>query len=454
MEQLEQLDRSRARAARRRWRCCSSTSITSSASTTRSATCVGDALLQHGGARITDCLRATDLVARFGGDEFMVLLPDAATARDGARRSRSKLLAAIERAARRRGPADLGHAVDRHRDLPATTAHAPSELIKHADTAMYLRQVARARQPCSSSTRRWPSAAYAALVMEGELAQALARGEFVLHFQPQVRAPRRRLRRRRGADPLAPSASAACCCPTTSSRWPSSAGLMLPIGQWVLREAARCAPRWHAMAASTAAPVAVNLSTHAVPVERLRRRACAQVLRDDGLAGQPARARADRAHADGRPAPRCKQTLLQLKALGMRISVDDFGTGYSSLGHLKELPIDKMKIDRSLRPATCRPSATRRRSPRAIIQMGAQPRHHGDRRRRRDRGAARASRREPAATSCRAWIGAPMPSEAFEALGRAQLPRAALERALRRFCFALSRALPAGERHLLARAPR
>ena len=121
--------------------------------------------------------------------------------------------------------------------------------------------------------------------------------------------------------------------------------LMLPIGQWVLKRGGALrnalAARWD----SSVEPVAVNLSTRAVPLDRLRR--CGRAgAAETGVAGGLLELElTERMLMDD--LADVKQRLMRLKALGLRISVDDFGTGYSSLGHLKELPIDKVKIDRS-----------------------------------------------------------------------------------------------------------
>jgi EAL domain-containing protein (putative c-di-GMP-specific phosphodiesterase class I) len=142
--------------------------------------------------------------------------------------------------------------------------------------------------------------------------------------------------------------------------------LMLPIGQWVLKEAARLAARWHAMGLAVA-PVAVNLSTvqfHSIGFID----AVAQVLPQDGIGdGLLELELTERMLMDD--LGEVKQRLARLKSMGLHISVDDFGTGYSSLGHLKELPIDKVKIDRSFvhdLPGNRDSAAITR----AIIQMG------------------------------------------------------------------------------------
>ena len=322
----------------------------------------GDRLLQTVALRITACLRATDLVARLGGDEFLVLLADASDRGDVEDVAR-KLLAAIEAPFDAEGrPISVSPSVGVA--LYPEHGTSPSELIKHADAAMYLAK-ARGRANVQFFDPGTASAAYSALVLEGELAEGLARGEFVLHFQPQLRArdgafvgsealirwrhPRRGL--------LLPDEF----IPIAEQR-----RLMLPIGRWALHEAARCAQSWTG-GVLDGAPVAVNLSSMQFQssnfVETVQ-----QVLRDTGLAGERLELELTERMLMS-DLVQVKETLLRLKALGIRISVDDFGTGYSSLGHLKELPIDKMKIDRSFvsdLPAERDSAAIAT----AIIQMG------------------------------------------------------------------------------------
>ena len=302
---------------------------------------IGDQLLKTVAARISASLRAGDVVARFGGDEFIVLLDDAA--RDDVAQVAHKLLRAIEL------PVDA-----EGRDLSVTPSvgiamfphdgATPTELIKNADTAMYIAK-SRGRANCQFFDPAVASAAYDALVLESELAQALQRDEFVLHYQPQVRAADGAPGRHRGADPLDGIPSAACCGPDAFIALAEQQRVMLPISQWVLRTAARAALRWRSAGADRRAGRDQPLQ-HAVPRRRLRRGRGAGAARGR-RARRMDRARADRAHADGRRRRRQAHAAAAASALGMRVSVDDFGTGYSSLAHLKELPIDGMKIDRS-----------------------------------------------------------------------------------------------------------
>jgi len=295
---------------------------------------VGDTLLQTVAARILACLRATDLVARFGGDEFMVLLVGVAP--DDAAEVAHKLLAAVEVPVDADGreisvTPSVGIAM-----FPADGA-TPDELIKHADTAMYLAK-ARGRANYQFVDPAVTGAAYAALVLESQLAQALQRDEFVLHFQPQVDAVDGALA---GVEALIRWHH-----PDQGLLWPEAfialaeqRRLMLPIGQWVLRSAARAARRWRSRGLLDV-PMAVNLSGmqfHADGfVDAVR-----QVLREEQVPGEWLELElTERMLMDDLAAVR--RTLDALKALGIRISVDDFGTGYSSLAHLKGLPIDSM----------------------------------------------------------------------------------------------------------------
>jgi len=305
---------------------------------------VGDTLLRTVAARITACLRATDVVARFGGDEFMVLL--AGLAHDG------QHVAQAEEVARKLLECIALPLVAEGRPLSVTPSlgvalypghgSTAEELIKHADSAMY-RAKARGRATVQFFDPSIASSAYDALVMEGQLAQALERSEFELYFQPQVSADHGRLV---GAEalirwhhPEQGLLSADAFIPNAEQR-----PLMLPIGQWVLTEALRCVLRWQAMGLGVA-PVAVNLSSVQFQSPGFVE-AVAQALPPGGLGdGWLELELTERMLMDDVGA--VKERLDRLRAMGLHISVDDFGTGYSSLGHLKELPIDKLKIDRS-----------------------------------------------------------------------------------------------------------
>ena len=300
---------------------------------------IGDQLLQTVAARISASLRAGDVVARFGGDEFIVLLDDAA--RDDVAQVAHKLLRAIELPVEAEGR-DLSVTPSVGIALFPNDGATPTELIKNADTAMYIAK-SRGRANCQFFDPAVASAAYDALVLESELAQALQRDEFVLHFQPQVRARDGRLA---GIEALIRwmHPERGLLRPDAFIALAEQQRVMLPISQWVLRSAARAALRWRAMGLIDV-PIAVNLSSMQFRADGFVD-AVAQVLREEGVPGNWLELElTERMLMDD--VGDVKRTLQQLRALGMRVSVDDFGTGYSSLAHLKELPIDGMKIDRS-----------------------------------------------------------------------------------------------------------
>lgn len=322
---------------------------------------VGDTLLQTIARRITESLRGTDVVARFGGDEFIVLLPRTLQRMD-VEEVAHKLLGRIEVPVNADGrlisvTPSIGISMFPH------DGETADDLIKHADTAMYLAK-SRGRANFQFFNSAMASSAYDALVLESQMSQALARGEFVLHFQPQVRARDGVLV---GAEALIRwnHPERGLLMPDAFIPLAEQQRLMLPIGQWVLREAARCARRWHE-AGLTGVPVAVNLSTVQFQTSGFTA-LIEQLMAEEGVSGDLLELElTERMLMDD--LPEVKRKLRELKALGIRISVDDFGTGYSSLAHLKELPIDKMKIDRSFvlgLPAESDSAAIAR----AIVQM-------------------------------------------------------------------------------------
>ena len=221
---------------------------------------VGDTLLRTVAQRFTASLRATDVVSRFGGDEFMVLLPGlpGSDAHAGdAEEVAQKLLATIGAPLDAEGrPLSVTPSIGIA--LYPGDAATPEELVRHADAAMYLAK-SRGRANYQFFDAGAVGSAYAELVLEGQLAQALERGEFELYFQPQVGArdgaltgaeallrwhhPQRGLL---GADAFIGVAE--------------QRQLMLPIGQWVIGQAVRCAGRWRQLGLKLAT-VAANLSS-------------------------------------------------------------------------------------------------------------------------------------------------------------------------------------------------
>jgi len=303
---------------------------------------VGDTLLRTVAGRITECLRASDLVARFGGDEFMVLLPSAHQRIDSEEVAH-KLLRTIEQPMEVEGQSisvtpSIGIAFfPDHGDTPAT-------LIKHADTAMYVAK-SRGRANYQFFEASMASLAYEALLLEIQLAQALERGEFELVYQPLVSA---RDGRCVGAEALIRwhHPERGLLGPDEFVPMAEQRRLMRHIGRWAIRQAVQTAKGWQAAHGSRAPLlVAVNLSSlefHASDFAD----GVAAVLREEGVPGDWLELElTERVLMDDIEA--VKQALRRLKGLGVRVAIDDFGTGHSSLSHLRELAVDKIKIDRS-----------------------------------------------------------------------------------------------------------
>ena len=299
----------------------------------------GDVLLQTLAQRLRQLLRASDLVARFGGDEFLVLLPGPQPL-DVVQEVAQKILTAFAVPLLLEGRSisvtpSVGIA------LYPLHANTPSDLIRCADAAMYLaKQQGRATQRCYDP--ELGQRALAALELESQLTQAVARGEFVLHYQPQVWASNGRLV---GAEALIrwQHPTRGLVLPDHFMPLAEEQRLIMPIGQWVLREAVRAARRWHD--AGHKLPVSVNVASLQFRDAGFGANV-AQVLHEEGLSGEWLELEiTERMLMDDIDA--VSATLADLKALGVRIAIDDFGTGYSSLGRLNRLPIDRIKIDRS-----------------------------------------------------------------------------------------------------------
>ncbi|MCK7592069.1 putative bifunctional diguanylate cyclase/phosphodiesterase [Pseudomarimonas salicorniae] len=299
---------------------------------------VGDQVLAKVAAMLHAILRDDDLLARMGGDEFILLLDridGPAQTEAIARRITDTLSAPLELDERRlQVQASVGIAL-----YPQDGAH-PAELISRADMAMYEaklrgRSAIRYFAPGIERQRRRETE------LHEQLAGALERGEFRLVFQPQVLLADGALigaeALLRWTDPMGRPVS-----PTVFVPAAERSGLIRPLGDWVLGQALDwlCrTPRPDRMR------VAVNLSARQLDDPQLAERILDQVQRR-GLGAERLELEVTESMLmENREA--CIDSLRQLRAAGVRIAVDDFGTGYSSLNYLRFLPIDVLKIDRS-----------------------------------------------------------------------------------------------------------
>jgi diguanylate cyclase (GGDEF)-like protein/PAS domain S-box-containing protein len=301
----------------------------------------GDELLAAVAARLKHALRPSDTVARFGGDEFGLVLDEINTERDA--------IAAAERiAAVFARPFVLGadeHFVTTSIGIAlAEGGEAPDELIRDADAAMYrAKERGRARYELFDEMTR--GRAIARLRVENDLRRAVERDELLLAYQPMVSLHDESIV---GVEALIrwEHPGRGLIPPDEFIPVAEETGLIERIGHWVLDRACRQAAQW-ARAHQDVAPVgiAVNLS----PLQLAQRgfpEVVADVLHGSGL--DPASLSLEITETvllD--EADVIAENLLALKSLGVRLVLDDFGTGYSSLSYLTRLPLDALKVDRS-----------------------------------------------------------------------------------------------------------
>jgi len=303
----------------------------------------GDAFLIEVAQRLGSSVRDDDTVARLGGDEFTILLEDIGTEAEAiqtAERIAQALQVPILLDSRElRVTASIGIVVSNSGE------HQSSEgFLRAADVAMYCAK-AEGKAGYSIFEPSMEQRAVDRLEIEIALRQAVDRGEFLLHYQPIVRLDDGQItevealiRWLRPGHGIVPPASFIPIAEET--------GLIVPIGQWVLREACRQAVAWHTRSFDEPRlAISVNLSArqfqHANLVGDIR-----QVLLETGLDPRTLKLEITES-ALMEDAESAAATMRTLKELGIQLAIDDFGTGYSSLSYLRRFPLDTLKIDRS-----------------------------------------------------------------------------------------------------------
>ncbi len=310
----------------------------------------GDRVLLEVAKRLVSSIRAGDTAARFGGDEFAVLLEDIESPQHAAEIAERMLESLAE-------PLHLEHKdVGVRASLGISVAEADDlsdaeELVRNADAAMYI-----AKGDGKGGYRLFEPAMHervlARLELRADLQRAVTSDQFVLHYQPVVRLAEGEivglealLRWEHPERGLVP--------PDEFIPFAEETGLIVPIGRWVLRTAAREGRRLREQTGSTDLSICVNLSVkqlfHSDIVADVRDALEQADLDPSALTLEITESvmMADTELAI--------QRLHGLKQLGVRLAMDDFGTGYSSLSYLSKFPIDVLKMDRSLLNAGASP---------------------------------------------------------------------------------------------------
>ena len=297
---------------------------------------IGDLLLAKVADRLRSTVRPTDTVARIGGDEFVILqtgIREAGNTQALARR----IVDLISRTYMVDGHlltigASVGVAIA---PMDGETA---DKLLKNADLALY-----RAKLDGRGTYRFFEPEMDARMQarrrLELDMRQALARREFQLHYQPQLQLDGDKLI---GCEALIrwKHPERGLVSPLDFIPLAEEIGLIVPIGEWVIRQACRDATTWPA-----GMSVAVNVSPAQFKSDRLVE-TIISALASSGLSAR----RLEVEITEGvllQESEKTLQTLHRLRELGVRVSMDDFGTGYSSLSYLRSFPFDKIKIDRS-----------------------------------------------------------------------------------------------------------
>lgn len=300
---------------------------------------IGDKLLCQVADRLKECVREGDTVARFGGDEFTIMLSEV-TNEEGAAKVAEKILESI------RHPIIVGD----HELFISTSAGIslyPSDgensdtLLKNADTAMYLSKE-KNRDNYQFYTPALNQKTHERLLIENQLRRAIERKEFILHYQPKININNGELT---GFEALVRwnHPERGLLLPGEFIPIAEETGMIVPLGEWVLRTACAQNKRWQD-AGYPPLSVSVNLSGRQFHLQNLTE-VIRRILKETGL--DPYWLELEITESTVmKNSEYTVETLYKLKKMGVKLSIDDFGTGYSSLGQLKRFPVDKLKIDK------------------------------------------------------------------------------------------------------------
>ncbi|MGY1601918.1 putative bifunctional diguanylate cyclase/phosphodiesterase [Geodermatophilus sp. SYSU D00815] len=304
----------------------------------------GDQLLTAVAARLAGCVRPEDVVGRLGGDEFAVVVADGPRT---ARAVAARVLAAFSDPVTVAGRSHVVHVSIGVADTTTAAERTAGTLLRNADLAMYLAKAQGKHRVVVYADGMDEAARGKVELVEG-LSVALDEGQLEVHYQPVVSLS--------GGEPVGYEVTGyeallrwhhperGMVSPAEFVPLAEDTGLIVPIGAWVLAEAARQAVAW-SQEAGRPIRMAVNLSPRQLAEEDIVA-TVAGALEDTGLPAAQLTLEVTESVLV-QDVDRVVDRLLALRALGVRVAIDDFGTGYSSLSYLRRLPADIIKIDRS-----------------------------------------------------------------------------------------------------------
>ena len=309
----------------------------------------GDELLRDAGRQLKELVREGDTVGRVGGDEFVLILPELARV-DDATEVAQRVIESFRR------PQTLaGHEFHITSSIGITIfptdGDSPEALLTNADIAMYHAKE-QGRDNYQFYTADLNARILERVALENDLRHGLEREEFVVYYQPQVNIKSGQIV---GMEALLrwQHPDRGLVMPMEFIPAADETGLIVPLGEWVLRTACAQTKAWQDAGLSSLR-IAVNLSTRQFQERDLAERV-AQVLEETGL--DPHRLQLEITESAAiQDVDYTAKTLQHLKEMGVQIAIDDFGTGHSALSYLRRFPIDVVKIDRSfIRDLTTNP---------------------------------------------------------------------------------------------------
>jgi diguanylate cyclase (GGDEF)-like protein len=305
----------------------------------------GDVLLQQVAQRLKTCVREEDTVARLGGDEFVVMLQSLSTRPEEAASQAQKvgetILTSLNKPYQLNGT-EYNSSCSVGATLFGKTHQDAADLLKQADIAMYQVKNTGRNALCFFDPNML-AAITARADTERALRQALELKQLVLHYQIQVAAHGSPI----GAEVLIrwQHPERGMVPPGQFIGLAEETGLILPIGEWVLRTACEQLKRWEAHPRASALKLAVNVSARQFRAPGFVQ-LVGSIVRETGIQPKLLKLELTESMVLDNIADTIA-TMQQLKALGVGFSIDDFGTGYSSLAYLTQLPLDQLKIDQS-----------------------------------------------------------------------------------------------------------